>query len=306
MYGRVLAANNSEDIFDIYVKPAITNPEDVLLEDENGTTIFNKEGIREECLYFPSHLDADKLEEFFNTQGASTFSNQYMLDTTAVVENTLPFNLIDFYDRHTFNIHDMNVIDVLSDFAYVKSPTADKFAVVCVGEDKKGHWWVFYIYAEREGYSAGVGAMTGKIISLYEEVGRKLKHIVTEVNGQQGVVSDQIKSMLMMSPAQRLVRKDIFIENVPRGDKRNRIGLLEPIIREGKLHIDSVYKQDIITECKNVASGQNGDDILDALCKKLILPKSRIAKDKDIGEMTLEDRVNLMLKSKMGKQGLNS
>ena len=301
LYGRVLANNDETNSFDLYVRPAITNSSEVLTESENGTTIFNKDKIKPEFLYFPSHLDADFLEEVFYTQGIKVFSAQYQLDMLAAVENSLPFNHIHWFEDGEYDEKEMLEFSILSDFAYVKSKTADKFAVVALGLDENADFWIPDIYAERDGYRAGMINMVDMIVDYYSRVGKKIKHIVTEVNSSQRVVSDQIKDLLMHTEAKRLVKKDIFYEHSPRGDKRDRIMLLEPRMRSGRLHIHRRYKQIIIDECKNVATGQNGDDVLDAICKQLIFTNKARGKEAKTKQMTLEERVIADMGMRFGK-----
>lgn len=89
-----------------------------------GSTQFNKDKIKHENLYFPEHLTADFLEETFHKQGVKVFANQYMLDTTAAVENALPYNKIDWFYEGDMDVDSMVEWRVMSDFAYVKSRTA--------------------------------------------------------------------------------------------------------------------------------------------------------------------------------------
>jgi len=301
LYGRVLAKNKEKPTFDLYIRPAFTNSKEVLVTDDNNTTIFNADKLKEENMYFPSHLDRDFLQDVFDNQGMRVFSNQYMLDTTAAVENALPFHKIDFYPEGKYIETQMIEFSVLSDFAYVKSKTADRFAVVELGIDPEGGWWINKIYAERDGYTAGVMEMVDMIVSLYSRVGRKLKRVVTEVNSAQRVVSDMVKDLLMHTEAKRLARREMFYEHSPRGDKRDRISMLEPIMNNGKMHINERYRDLIIEECKNVASEQNGDDVLDAMCKQLLFPPIKSKSERKKEQQTLDDMVKDSIRKKLGR-----
>ena len=79
LYGRVLAKNKEKPTFDLYIRPAFTNSKEVLVTDDNNTTIFNADKLKEENMYFTSHLDRDFLQDVFDNQGMRVFSNQYML-----------------------------------------------------------------------------------------------------------------------------------------------------------------------------------------------------------------------------------
>ena len=301
LYGRVLARNKKEPTFDLYIRPAFSNPEDVLITNADNTTEFRAENLKEEHMFFPSHLSKEFLEDVFKNQGMRVFSNQYMLDTTAAVENALPFHKIDFYQEGKYSPERMTQFSVLSDFAYVKSDTADRFAVIVLGIDENGHWWIPHIYAEREGYTAGVSEMVDIIVNLYEAEGRKLKRIVTEVNSAQRVVSDMVKDLLVRTSAKRLARREIFFEHSPKGDKKARIMLLEPLMLQGKIHIAEKYRDLIVEECKNVASDQNGDDVLDAMCKQLLFPHVQAKTQRQATEQSLEQRIAEDMRRKLSR-----
>ena len=110
-----------------------------------------------------------------------------------------------------------------------------------------------------------------------------------------------VKDLLVRTSAKRLARREIFFEHSPKGDKKARIMLLEPLMLQGKIHISEKYRDLIVEECKNVASDQNGDDVLDAMCKQLLFPHVQAKTQRQATEQSLEQRIAEDMRRKLSR-----
>lgn len=262
-YGWVLARNREQidrgesPSYDVYIRAAI-------MTNEDGTT----------RLFFPSKLTMEFLEQQRADLEPRYFASWYYNQTYE--EGLKPFTNLQFFSgeyqsgpyhhvafdpsenapEERLPLYMVQIVDP----ALTASASSDSFGVVVLGFDRKGDWWVFEGYEIRKLPSFAGDDLLSTMLAYEPDMllVESANADVTMVARLQDAIRDNLLPTSVMSYS--------ALQNERRGErgKAQRIGALEPLFRNGRIHIRRGACGELVRQLDGYPSLVH-DDVIDAL-----------------------------------------